>query len=240
MDERDFARFSITMRFGRIFHIAQGPSAQSGMPLAFFLWNIPKLACVKSVQIFGQAGGWVATVGISSHSHYAVNVANRSFCLNIVYSSSTYNNRINRVIGASHWALVLGRKIYHLWITRRDIFQEGSECQSTVGVRISYRVTSPLTSLGLWPVLVNTVNSLRPRRNRRHFADDFFKCIFLNENEWISIKISLKFVPKGPINNISALVQIMAWRRPGDKPLSEPMLVSLPTHICVARPQWVK
>ena len=39
----------------------------------------------------------------------------------------------------------------------------------------------------------------------------------------------MKFVPKGPINNIPAMVQIMAWRRPGDKPLSEPMVVSLPT-----------
>ena len=51
--------------------------------------------------------------------------------------------------------------------------------------------------------------------------------------------ISLKFVPKGPINNNPALVQIMAWRRSGDKPLSEPMMVSLLTHICVTRPQWV-
>ena len=51
------------------------------------------------------------------------------------------------------------------------------------------------------------------------------------------IKNSLKFVPKGSINNITALVQIMAWRRPGDKPLSEPMLVRIPTHICVAWPQ---
>ena len=67
-----------------------------------------------------------------------------------------------------------------------------------------------------------------------------FKCIFLNENVRISIKISLKFVPKCPINNIPALVQIMAWRRPGDKPLSEPMMVCLSTHICVTRPQWVK
>ena len=66
-----------------------------------------------------------------------------------------------------------------------------------------------------------------------------FSCIFLNENVWIPIKISLKFVPKGRINNVPALVQIMAWRRPGDKPLSEPMMVSLPTHICVTRPQWV-
>ena len=46
-------------------------------------------------------------------------------------------------------------------------------------------------------------------------------------------------VPKGQINNIPALVQIMAWRRPGDKPLSEPMMVSLTMHICVIRPQWV-
>ena len=83
------------------------------------------------------------------------------------------------------------------------------------------------------------VNTLRPRQNGRHFPDDIFKCIFLNENIWISIKISLKFVPKGPINNNPALVQIMAWRRLGGKPLSEPMMVSFLTHICVTRPQWV-
>ena len=84
------------------------------------------------------------------------------------------------------------------------------------------------------------VNTLRPRQNGCHFADDIFKCIFLNENVRISIKISLKFVPKDPINNIPALVQIMTWRRPGDKPLSEPTMASLLTHICVSQPQWVK
>ena len=82
-------------------------------------------------------------------------------------------------------------------------------------------------------------NSLRPRQNGRLFADDTFKRIFLNENIIISTKNSLKFVPKGFINNIPALVLIMAWRRPGDKPLSEPMLVKSLTHICVTRPQWV-
>ena len=66
------------------------------------------------------------------------------------------------------------------------------------------------------------VITLRPRQNGHHFADDTFKLIFVNENVWISITISLKFVPKGPINNIPALVQIMAWRRSDDKPLSEP------------------
>ena len=82
------------------------------------------------------------------------------------------------------------------------------------------------------------VKSLRPRQNGRLFADDTFKRILLNENIRLSTKNSLKFVPKGPINNIPALFQIMAWRRPGDKPLSEPMLVCLQTHICVTRPQW--
>ena len=84
------------------------------------------------------------------------------------------------------------------------------------------------------------INILRPRRNGRHFPDDIFKWIFLNENVWISINVSLKFVPRGPINNIPTFVEVTAWRRPGDKPLSEPMVVRLPTHICVTRPQWVK
>ena len=88
--------------------------------------------------------------------------------------------------------------------------------------------------------IMKMFNTLRPRQNGRHFADDIFKCIFLNVNVWIPIKISMKFVPKGPINNIQALFQIMAWRSTGDKPLSETMMVSLPTHICVTRPQWVK
>ena len=73
----------------------------------------------------------------------------------------------------------------------------------------------------------------------KHFVDDIFKFIFFNENFWISIRISIKCFPKGPIENIPALVQIMAWRHPGDKPLSEPMMVSLPTHICVTRPQLI-
>ena len=84
------------------------------------------------------------------------------------------------------------------------------------------------------------VNTLRPSQNGRHFPYNIFKYIFMNENVWIPFEISLKFVHKGPINNIPALVQIMAWHCPGDKPLSEPIMVSLLTHICVTRPQWVK
>ena len=58
-------------------------------------------------------------------------------------------------------------------------------------------------------------------KNGRQFTDDILKCIFLNENVWIPYKISLKFVAKGPINHNPALVQVTAWRRPGDKSLSE-------------------
>ena len=88
----------------------------------------------------------------------------------------------------------------------------------------------------MWESLFNTS---RPRQNGSHFGDDIFKNTFLNENVWIAIKFSLKF-PKGPINNNPELVQIMAWRRPGDKPLSGLMMVSSLAHICVTRPQWVK
>ena len=94
----------------------------------------------------------------------------------------------------------------------------------------------PVSRQSLW-LLINT---LRPRQNGRHFADDTFKRIFLKENVRISIKISLKFVPKSPIDNIPSLFQIMACCWAGNKPLSEAMMVSLLRHICVARPRWVK
>ena len=75
------------------------------------------------------------------------------------------------------------------------------------------------------------VNTMRPRESEHHFADDAFKYIFLNENLWIPIKISLTFVSTGPFNDIPPLLQIMACRLGGDKPLSEPMMTSLLTLI---------
>ena len=68
------------------------------------------------------------------------------------------------------------------------------------------------------------VRCLKPRKNGRHLPDDIFKRILLNGNVWISITISLKFVPKFPINIIPTLVQINAWRWTGDKLLSEPIM----------------
>ena len=63
-----------------------------------------------------------------------------------------------------------------------------------------------------------------------------FKCSLLNENVWLSLRISLILVIKVQIKHIRALVQIMAWRWPGDKPLSEIMVASLLTYICVTPP----
>ena len=78
---------------------------------------------------------------------------------------------------------------------------------------------------------------LRSRQNGRQFLNDlFFQFYFENENIWISIKISLKFIPKGPVNNIPAMVYMMTWRRPGDKSLSEPMVSNLLWHLSALGP----
>ena len=102
--------------------------------------------------------------------------------------------------------------------------------------------------VGVWPFyeliwtfhLFDHSYSYLTRQDGRHFPNDILKWIFLNENLWLLIKISLKLLPLSLMNNISALVQIMAWCPPGDKPLSKPMMVSLLTHIRLTRPQWVK
>ena len=83
------------------------------------------------------------------------------------------------------------------------------------------------------------LNTLRPRQNGRHFPEDIFKWIFLNENVWIWIKFSLKLVPKGQINNISALVQIMAWHQSGDKPYCLNQWWLVYWHVCITRLKWV-
>ena len=68
----------------------------------------------------------------------------------------------------------------------------------------------------------------------------YFQTHFLEWKSRIFIKVPVKFVPRGLINNVPALVQVMSWRRTGDKPLSEPMVVRSPMQLCVTRPQWVK
>ena len=72
--------------------------------------------------------------------------------------------------------------------------------------------------------LIHDINSSPPEQNGGHLANDILWCIFVNGKFCILIKISVKFVPRGPIGNNSGLVQVMAWRQTGDKPLAEPML----------------
>ena len=114
---------------------------------------------------------------------------------------------------------------------------------------------------GLWGISVNNLEKLLQDiesslygvvllyKHLTHWGWDkmaaIFQMTFSNGFPWMKmheffIQISLMFVLKGPINNILALVLIMAWCRSGNKSLSEPMMVRLLTHICITRPQWVK
>ena len=93
------------------------------------------------------------------------------------------------------------------------------------------------------PGICFCLNTLRPSKMAANGLTTFSNAFsWMKKNIYIFqlIEISLKIVRNGPINHIPALVQIMAWHRLGDKPLSEPMTVSLQMHICVTRPQWVK
>ena len=91
-----------------------------------------------------------------------------------------------------------------------------------------HRNHSGVTGSNMWNVWIyHTLSSLThppPDKMAAILADDIFNCIFLNENDRILTQISLKYVPRSPIDNKSSLVQVMAWRRTGDKPLPEPMM----------------
>ena len=79
-------------------------------------------------------------------------------------------------------------------------------------------------------------NTLGSRQKCRHFTDGIGKHI-LHENAWISIQISLKCIHRGLINDMAALVQTMAWRKTGDKLLSEPMVTLFTdAYMCLSAP----
>ena len=136
-----------------------------------------------------------------------------------------------------HWTSVNN----FLWNFSQHVnfFHGGDFCLSLnmLIISISPKIPEPLFTK---KCLSDKLNTLRPRQNGRHFPDNIFKCIFFNENVSISIKNSLKFVPKGSINNIPALVQIMAWCQPGDKPSTEPMMFCLLTYMghSASMSQW--
>ena len=84
------------------------------------------------------------------------------------------------------------------------------------------------------------LNSSPHEQNDHHFADNIFWCIFVNEMFHVLIKISLKFVSRNPIDNKPALVQVMAWRRLGNKPLSGPMLTQFTDAYMQHYGRWFK
>ena len=102
-----------------------------------------------------------------------------------------------------------------------------------IGRLFLVRLVIVLTYIGQF-----AVNTFRPRKNDRLFPDGIYKCIFLNENVWISIKISLKFV-KGPINNIPSLVRKWLGIGQATSHCLNQWWCSLLTLLWVTRPQRV-
>ena len=99
---------------------------------------------------------------------------------------------------------------------------------ATVGIQVHGGTTEEGNCSYLLPLSHREVALVAPAGLLTHWsmaailANDFFYCIFLNENVRIPIQISLKYVPRSPIDNKPALVQVMAWRRAGAKPLPDP------------------
>ena len=182
---------------------------------SFYLSELPVLKTSKPAGTRSVMVQWVAlTPGFDSWPRY---------------SPHCYHRADSR-LGPSQWETLLQSNTVSHWLGANLV---SALLPCTQYIIVHYYIIIILVH---YYTLASLLNTLGPGQNRRHFADDIFKCIFLNGNVWISIKISLKFVPKGPINNIPALVQIMAWHRLGDKPLPEPIMVSLLMHI--TRPQF--
>ena len=100
--------------------------------------------------------------------------------------------------------------------------------------RLSMEVSFDFEALAIINCAFNTMS---PRQNGRYFSYGIFTCILLKENAWISIKMSVKFVPEGPINTIPTLDYILAWPQSGDKTLSKWWHSS--TDSSIRHPNWI-
>ena len=187
-----------------------------------FLWGIDNkqriancnVLCVHSVWPINSSTPW------QSGRHFADDIfrcifLNEKFCILIKISLKF----VSKVPIDNISALV---KI----IRRRAIIWTNADpihCRiyaALEGSELSVHVYTVLLSLFHFHILIIS----RPRENGRHFAD-IFKCIYSLKNDGMnSYSNFTTFVHNVSIDNISALVQIMAWRRTGDKPLSEPTM----------------
>ena len=153
-------------------------------------------------------------------------------CLHKLFSSWIWM----RLPNINKWRNSISTKrlfmIFNMWRLEQDGHFETTCFGDKKYYCILIKISSFLPGIGIWP----------------HFVMTLFNKVALmhpisNAFSWMKIykfTSSLKFVPKGSIDNIPALVQIEAWHRPGNKPLHEPMMVRLLAHISVTWPQWVK
>ena len=207
-------------------------SSCDGWSSAYLVWSASSSVHVRAVPNVFHGNCLHRSLSVCQNDSFRCNQW-RKFCQNDI---SPFHKTCNHWLFYPYQCLLLSGFKQVTW-SRGDnyghLFQHLEIClPETVG--------TPETGVSLgWPVgAVGTATQSQCTQDKMAdmFADDIFECFFLNENIWISIKISPNFVPKVPINKIPALVQIMAWCRSGDKPLSKPTMVRLLTHLWVTRP----
>ena len=124
------------------------------------------------------------------------------------------------ISGVFNIMCIYSESLSYIWtFLAASIAHKTSTCTSQKGMHI-FRHTCYRVPNSVMPWLNISFYTLRPRQDGRHFANDSFKCIFFKEHYCILIKISLKYVCKGPIENNLALVLMMAWCRAGETLLS--------------------
>ena len=169
----------------------------------------------------------------------------KSLQIHYCVPSFTYYDAIPAIVSRGTSMFTCGTRWPTRWPWVGPLFRPAIDHSRWVGTQATKRVTWTariLRTAGAHPVKfgvfvswwwlimgvlsILTFNSYSTWQDGHQFTDDVSRCIFMNETFCILNRLSLKFVPEGLINNIPALVQIMAsgWRRSGDKPSSQPML----------------
>ena len=166
-------------------------------------------------------------------SYYQVHLKHSSFSIHYCWRCRHFWFHFHQRTSTLQWR--------HLSVTVSQVTDNSTVRPTTFqanknkeNVRVSYCCPF-VRGIHLWPEGSPYKGTVRlphwPRQNGPHFADYIFRSTFLNENICSSLKISMRFVSKALNNNIAALVHIMAWLRPGDKPLCESLMVRLPRYI---------
>ena len=142
-----------------------------------------------------------------------------------------FNERVYLAVPTAHWHLLVTKLKYFGYRVQYHVDDTSLFCRQAVSIpgswlhRVNWSLSFSREYLARW--------------GRGKMAD-ILQTTLSNAFSWMKIYEFRSLFHRDPINNIPALVQIMAWRRPGDKPLSEPMMVNILTHICATPPQWVK